>query len=61
MCQVAQAESPDWRVRDSGTGAGCGARHSNFNNGALQVTGSYPAFAYIRSLDVGQGRFYDWG
>ena len=24
------------------------------------VTGSYPPFGYIRSLDVGQGRFYDW-
>src|ERR1700760_3573752 len=34
--------------------------HSNFNNGAFTVTGSYPAFAYIRSLDVGVGRFYDW-
>ncbi|PYV57000.1 MAG: hypothetical protein DMG91_08095 [Acidobacteria bacterium] len=34
--------------------------HSNYNNAAFTVTGSYPQFAYIRSLDVGQGRFYDW-
>ncbi len=34
--------------------------HSNYNNAALLVTGSYPEFAYIRSLDVGMGRFYDW-
>ena len=34
--------------------------HSNFNDAALEVTGSYPAFGYIRSLDVGGGRFYDW-
>ncbi len=34
--------------------------HSNFNNAAFTVTGSYPQFAYIRTLDVGQGRFYDW-
>jgi putative ABC transport system permease protein len=34
--------------------------HSNFNNAALQLTGSYPQFAHIRSLDVGSGRFYDW-
>src|SRR6266446_1821263 len=34
--------------------------HSNFNNAAFTVTGSYPPFAYIRSLDVGQGRYYDW-
>jgi putative ABC transport system permease protein len=34
--------------------------HSNYNNAAFLVTGSLPPFAYIRSLDVGQGRFYDW-
>src|SRR5437868_14621464 len=34
--------------------------HSNYNNAAFTVTGSYPQFAYIRSLDVGQGRLYDW-
>lgn len=34
--------------------------HSDFNNAAFTVTGSYPQFAYIRSLDVAAGRFYDW-
>ena len=34
--------------------------HSNFNNAALLVTGSEPPFQEIRSLTVGQGRFYDW-
>ena len=48
------------RVRDSGTGTGHGAYPANFNNAAFTVTGSYPAFAYIRSLDVGAGRLYDW-
>ncbi len=24
------------------------------------MTGSYPPFGYIRTLDVGQGRFYNW-
>ena len=33
--------------------------HSNFNAAALLVTGSYPPFGYIRSLTVGEGRFYD--
>src|SRR5450755_2427146 len=33
--------------------------HSNFNNAAFLVTGSLPPFAYIRSLNVGQGRFYN--
>src|SRR6204780_1136363 len=34
--------------------------HSNYNNASFTVTGSYPQFADIRSLSVGQGRFYDW-
>jgi putative ABC transport system permease protein len=34
--------------------------HSSFNAAALLVTGSHPAFGDIRSLTVGQGRFYDW-
>jgi len=31
--------------------------HSSYNNAAFTVSGSHPPFAYIRSLDVGQGRF----
>ena len=34
--------------------------HSNYNNAAFTVTGSHPPFGYIRSLDVGLGRFYNW-
>src|SRR3984893_3835500 len=34
--------------------------HSNFNNASFTVTGSYPQFSSIRSLNVGLGRFYDW-
>src|SRR6202451_4530869 len=34
--------------------------HSNFNNASLTVTGTYPQFSEIRSLNVGLGRFYDW-
>ena len=34
--------------------------HSNFNAAALLVTGSYPPFGDIRSLSLGQGRFYNW-
>jgi putative ABC transport system permease protein len=36
------------------------AIHSNFNNAAFTVTGSYPPFGYIRTLNVGDGRFYNW-
>jgi putative ABC transport system permease protein len=34
--------------------------HSNLNSAALLVTGSMPPFGYIRTLDVGEGRFYNW-
>jgi putative ABC transport system permease protein len=34
--------------------------HSNYNNAAFTVTGSFPPFGSIRSLNVGLGRFYDW-
>jgi putative ABC transport system permease protein len=34
--------------------------HSNYNNAAFLVTGSYPEFGDIRSLNVGAGRFYNW-
>jgi putative ABC transport system permease protein len=34
--------------------------HSNYNNAAFLVTGSFPEFGYIRSLTVGDGRFYNW-
>jgi putative ABC transport system permease protein len=34
---------------------------SRYNSGTLEVSGSLPPFAEVRSLDVGQGRFYDDG
>jgi len=34
---------------------------SRYNNAALLVTGSLPPFAEIRSIDLAQGRFYNWG
>jgi putative ABC transport system permease protein len=34
--------------------------HSAYNAAAFLVTGSHPQFGDIRSLNVGQGRFYDW-
>ena len=33
---------------------------SNYNNAALLITGSLPPFQEIRSIEVGQGRFYNW-
>jgi putative ABC transport system permease protein len=34
--------------------------HSAYNAAAFLVTGSYPPFGEIRSLNVGGGRFYNW-
>jgi putative ABC transport system permease protein len=33
---------------------------SRFNNAALLVTGSYPPFAEVRSINLAEGRFYTW-
>ncbi|MGA2436198.1 MAG: ABC transporter permease [Bryobacteraceae bacterium] len=39
-------------------GAGANVR-SPFNSATLHVTGSLPAFAWIRTIPVGEGRFYN--
>ena len=57
---VVQAESPDCEYAVPELEQDTVRTHSNYNNAALTVTGSYPPFGYIRSLDVGAGRFYDW-
>jgi putative ABC transport system permease protein len=57
---VVQAESPDCEYAIPELEQDTVRTHSNYNNAALTVTGSYPPFGYIRSLDVGTGRFYDW-
>ena len=54
---VVQAESPDCQYAIPELEQDTVRAHSNFNNAALTVTGSYPQFAYIRSLDVGAGTF----
>jgi putative ABC transport system permease protein len=57
---VVQAASPDCQYAIPELEQDTVRAHSNFNNAAFTVTGSHPQFAYIRTLDVGQGRFYDW-
>jgi putative ABC transport system permease protein len=57
---VVQAESPDCEYAIPELEQDTVRVHSNFNNAAFTVTGSYPPFGYIRSLDVGEGRFYNW-
>ena len=57
---VVQSETPDCQYTIPELEQETVRVHSNFNNAALEVAGSFPQFAYIRTLDVGQGRFYDW-
>jgi len=33
---------------------------SNYNNASITVTGSYPEFQEVRSIDVAEGRWYTW-
>ena len=49
---VVQAESPDCEYAIPELEQDTVRAHSNFNNAAFTVTGSHPAFAYIRSLDA---------
>ena len=57
---VVKAETPDCQYVIPELEQETVRAHSNFNNGAFEVAGSHPEFAYIRTLDVGLGRFYDW-
>lgn len=34
--------------------------HSNYNAALLTVAGSHPPFQEVRSIPVGEGRFYNW-
>jgi putative ABC transport system permease protein len=55
-----QADSPDCQYAIPELEQDTVRAHSNYNNGAFLVTGSWPEFAEIRSLTVGEGRFYNW-
>jgi putative ABC transport system permease protein len=57
---VVQAESPDCEHILPELEQDTVRTHSNYNNAAFLVTGSLPPFGYVRSLDAGKGRFYDW-
>lgn len=58
--QAVQTEAPDCEYAIPELEQDTVRTHSNFNNAAFLVTGSYPQFADIRSLGIGQGRFYNW-
>lgn len=57
---VVQAESPDCQYAIPELEQETVQIHSNYNNAAFLVTGSYPPFGEIRSLNVAEGRFYNW-
>jgi putative ABC transport system permease protein len=55
-----QAETPDCEYAVPELEQDDVKTHSNYNNAAFLVSGSLPPFGYIRTLDVGLGRFYNW-
>src|SRR5260221_5313031 len=58
--QAVQSEGPDCQYAIPELEQEDVRTHSNYNNAAFLVTGSYPEFGDIRSLTVGAGRFYNW-
>jgi len=58
--QAVQSQSPDCQDAIPELEQQDVRTHSNYNNASFLVTGSYPEFGDIRSLAVGQGRFYNW-
>lgn len=55
------AEAPACRYVIPELGRGNLVVRSLYNNGSPAVNGSLPPFAEIRSIKVGEGRYYDWG
>lgn len=58
--QAVQSQSPDCQYAIPELEHEDVRTHSNYNNATFLVTGSYPEFGDIRSLNVSQGRFYNW-
>jgi putative ABC transport system permease protein len=58
--QAVQTQAPDCQYAIPELEESDVRTHSNYNNAAFLVTGSYPEFGDIRSLTVGTGRFYNW-
>jgi putative ABC transport system permease protein len=54
-----QEESPDCKYVVPELGQGNVRVHSALNSGSFTVTGSTPPFSEIRTIEVGEGRFYN--
>ncbi|HMF91607.1 MAG TPA: ABC transporter permease [Candidatus Angelobacter sp.] len=58
MPQIEQ-ESPDCKYVLPELGQGSVRVHSALNSGSFTVTGSTPPFSEVRTVEVGEGRFYN--
>src|SRR5437868_2932343 len=56
---LVREKSPDCKYIIPELGQGNILVHSSHNSGSLTVAGSAPPFAEVRSIDVGEGRFYN--
>jgi putative ABC transport system permease protein len=57
---IMQADSPSCRYIMPELGQENLNVHSSYNTGLPIVTGSYPEFTEIRSIDIALGRYYNW-
>lgn len=58
--QLVSDQSPDCKYVLPESGQSNTPVHSSYNNGLFLVVGSLPPFAEIRSIDIAEGRFYNW-
>jgi len=58
MPQIGQ-ESPDCKYVLPELGQGSVRVHSALNSGSFTVTGSTPPFSEVRTVEIGEGRFYN--
>ncbi len=57
---IVQHESPNCRYVIPELGQGNILVRSSYNSASPTVTGSYPEFGEVRSIDVAEGRWYNW-
>ncbi|MBC7926603.1 MAG: ABC transporter permease [Bryobacteraceae bacterium] len=57
---IIKAEATDCQYVLPELGRGDVPIRSSYNSASLLVSGSYPPFAEIRSITMGDGRFYSW-
>jgi putative ABC transport system permease protein len=53
-----EATSCEFVIPELGTD---GPVRSGYNSASLSIVGSLPPFAYLRTIEIAEGRFYSWG